>query len=368
MNLLKVLNSLSDVYTSILKNIYTATIQSTLEYGAVTFGMMAPNNIDRFQVSQNQGMRLIKGVSRGTSAKIMRHELQMIPVEQRPKLSRAKLYGKIRGNTKHPLHSKINRRQQNGWTTEIHECHRLVSRELEEPTQLQRHDTAPWEQLPYECRIYWNRDGTEILKQRVLAYIRFQPDENTYYTDASSVGAQLAASVVHKEEEILIRLNDSASVLDAEMTAIRVALENASGTRDKITIHTDSLTDINIPNNINLNTITRAIRDAASRLTQRPTINWIPANTGIPGNENADQAVKRGLQLDRIHTTVNKSTFREQTRMKEQMARHYNEKAYNDTSQQTKDHRRLHQADSSMRKLMSMPRKVQSSIWRVNMR
>ena len=119
MNLLKVLNSPSDVNASILKNIYTATMQATLEYGAVTFGMMAPSNIDRLQVSQNQGMRLILGVPRGTSAMMMRHELQMLPVEQRAKLSRAKLYRKIRGNTKHPLHATINRRQRNGWTTEI---------------------------------------------------------------------------------------------------------------------------------------------------------------------------------------------------------------------------------------------------------
>ena len=41
---------------------------------------------------------------------------------------------------------------------------------------------------------------------------------------------------------------------------------------------------------------------------------------------------------------------------------------YHDTSQQTKDHRRLHQTDTSMRKLMSMPRKVECSIWRLNMR
>ena len=139
-------------------------------------------------------------------------------------------------------------------------------------------------------------------------------------------------AVVYKEEEIIIRLNDSASVLDAEMPAIRVAIENARETRDTITIHTDTLTAVNILNNrkLDLNTITRAIRDTASRLTQRPTINWIPAHTGIPGNENADQAAKRGLQLDRIHTTVNTNTFREQTKMKEQMAQYYNEQAYND--------------------------------------
>ena len=126
------------------------------------------------------------------------------------------------------------------------------------------------------------------------------PNERIRYTDGSSDGTRVMTAVVHKEEEIIIILNDSASVLDAGMTAIRVVLENASETRDKITIHTDSLTAVNILINrkLDLNTITRAIRDAASRLTQRPTINWIPAHTGIQGNENADQAAKRSLQLD----------------------------------------------------------------------
>ena len=54
--------------------------------------------------------------------------------------------------------------------------------------------------------------------------------------------------------------------------------------------------------------------------------------------------------------------------MKDQMERNYNEQAYSDTPQQTKDHRRLHQTVSSRRKLMSMPRRVQQSIWRLNMR
>ena len=56
----------------------------------------------------------------------------------------------------------------------------------------------------------------------------------------------MAAAVVQKEEELIIRPNDSASVLDAEMTAIRVALENASETRDNVTIHPDSLTGVNM--------------------------------------------------------------------------------------------------------------------------
>ena len=67
-------------------------------------------------------------------------------------------------------------------------------------TQLQRDNTAPWKQLPYECMIDWTREGTEILKQRSLEYISFQPDNNTYYTDGSSDGTRVAAAVVHKEK------------------------------------------------------------------------------------------------------------------------------------------------------------------------
>ena len=194
---------------------------------------------------------------------------------------------------------------------------------MEDPTQLQRDDTAPWEQLPYECRMDWTKEGTDILKQRSLEYICTQPDNNTYYIDGLSDGTRVAAALVHKEEEILIRLNDLVSVLDAEMTAI---LENARETSDNITIHTHSLTDVNVLSNrkLNLNTITKAIRDAASRLTQRPTINWIPAHTGIPGNENAEPGCK-----ERLTTWYN--TYYS-----------YNKQAYNDASQQTKDHRQLH--------------------------
>ena len=74
---------------------------------------MTHSNIDRLHITQNQRMRLILGVPRGTSTKWMGHELQILPVEHRAKLSRAKQYRKIRENTKHPLDTTINRIQPN---------------------------------------------------------------------------------------------------------------------------------------------------------------------------------------------------------------------------------------------------------------
>ena len=81
----------------------------------------------------------------------------------------------------------------------IQKCHRLAARQLGDPTQLQRDDAAPWEKLPYACRMDWTREGTEKLKQISLEYIRSQPDDNTYYTDGSSDGTRVAAAVIHRE-------------------------------------------------------------------------------------------------------------------------------------------------------------------------
>ena len=66
----------------------------------------------------------------------------------------------------------------------------------------------------------WIMLWTEILKQRSLEYIHSLPDDNMYYIDGSGDGTRVAVTVVHKEEEIIIRRNDSASVVDAEMTVI----------------------------------------------------------------------------------------------------------------------------------------------------
>ena len=130
------------------------------------------------------------------------------------------------------------------------------------------------------------------------------------------------------------------------MTAIRLAIEDDSETRDNITIHIYSLTVVLILINmkLDLNTIPMDIRNVASRLTEMPSINWIPAHTGILGNKKADQAAKSGLQMDRIHTTANAITFSVQTRMKKHLTRHtmsMHSMTHHNKQRATDDHTRL---------------------------
>ena len=154
------------------------------------------------------------------------------------------------------------------------------------------------------------------------------------------------------------------------MMAILMALLNAARSRKKSTIHTDSLTAIQILKNRKLetNSITRAIRKVATRMTHTPTINWIPAHTGINGNERADQAAKRGLELETVDRTVPVSSGRRHRKAIETMRNHYNEDTYTHASQRTINHSKLVQTVKSRKALMCMQRKTQRSIWRLRMR
>ena len=105
-----------------------------------------------------------------------------------------------------------------------------VATRQEDMASLQTYDSAPGEDLPYECRIDWTPDGIEVVKQNALTYINSQTDDSTYYTDGPGDGNCVAAALVHQEEETIMRLNNS--------------LLNASRHRKKSTIHTDSLTAV----------------------------------------------------------------------------------------------------------------------------
>ena len=89
---------------------------------------------------------------------------------------------------------------------------------------------SPWEDLPYTCRAVGTRTmSPDAMRTQVLQYINNPcPDvTRTYYTDGSSNGRRVGAAFVTEERQISIRLNDDATVLDAEMTAIFAALVDA---------------------------------------------------------------------------------------------------------------------------------------------
>ena len=82
---------------------------------------------------------------------------------------------------------------------------------------------SSWEDLPYTNRAIGTRTiSPGAMRTQALQYINNPCLDvtRTYYTDGSSNGRRVGTAFVTEEPQISIRLNDDATILDAEMTAI----------------------------------------------------------------------------------------------------------------------------------------------------
>ena len=161
LNALKVMAPLSGVNARILRQVYIATVQSTLEYGAITFGMMSKSSLVHMQVIQNQDMRVILGVPKSTNAASTGRELDILPIGSRANIRRSRFMLKVKLQAHHPLHDAVctppRRRHGTGWIQEMHQCYadlmeNDVNVDPERTTTL-----SPREDLPYTCRAIGTR-------------------------------------------------------------------------------------------------------------------------------------------------------------------------------------------------------------------
>ena len=79
------------------------------------------------QVIQNQAMRLIVGVPKSTSAASTGRELDILPIECRANIRRARFMLKVKSQAHHPLHDAVctppRRRHVTDWIQEMHQCY-----------------------------------------------------------------------------------------------------------------------------------------------------------------------------------------------------------------------------------------------------
>ena len=67
---------------SILMKIYKATILSKITHGAVAYGSACKSQIDKLEVVQNVGLRIISGALKSTAILALRGELTMNSVKE----------------------------------------------------------------------------------------------------------------------------------------------------------------------------------------------------------------------------------------------------------------------------------------------
>ena len=311
MNAMKVLSSLTAISGHILKRIYSACVQSTLEYGAIVTPLMCKTNITTLQKVQNQGMRLILGVPKWTCVTSMGQELDILPVKTRCEITVAKLVDKVKFMTSHPLHVSCTRQaiinsERSKWLIKSREIYAKLAPASDDRTLEAFDDQAPWESSPilYHVNhtINKGKHTGEELKAASLRDMQSLPDGVHYFTDGSKSESRVAAAYIVNDTASFLRLNDDATITQAELVAIWGALEHAAEHSLKAIIHTDSLTAIQILRNKKNSerSLCNYILSTAHLLKERPLINWIPSHVGIEGNELADKHAKEGLQRDVI--------------------------------------------------------------------
>ena len=304
-------------------------------------------------------------------------ELDILPIECRANIRRARFMLKVKSQAHHPLHDAVctppRRRHGTDWIQEMHQCYADLMENDVNVDPGRTTTLSPWEDLPYTCRAVGTRTmSPDVMRTQALQYINNPcPDvTRTYYTDGSSNERRVGAAFVTEERQISIRLNDDATVLDAEMTAIFAALVDALDHGVVPVIHTDSLNAVHILRTIKRQTNTTAhnIARVAESFQRKPIINWVPAHVGIPGNELADRAAKKALRRRNVKLEVNRSPYKAACQIRVKAAAANQRLVDYNAGVETQWHKTLKLDASQRNHLMMMDRGTQKAIWKLRFR
>ena len=96
---------------------------------------------------------------------------------------------------------------------------------------------------PHHCK---DKFDSKRYESTAMQEIQNLPSGTHYYTDGSKSNSRVAAAYIVNDNASYLRLNDDATITQAELVAIWSALEHAAANQNRAIIHTDSLTAIQI--------------------------------------------------------------------------------------------------------------------------
>lgn len=141
--------------------------------------------------------------------------------------------------------------------------------------------------------------------------INLYKDYTKIYTDASIVDSHtgIGLYVVNEQDSTLlfesIRLNNNISIYKAELHALLHGLKLAvqHWNDKKILLISDSLSSVKTIESNHSNTNYNALQEilqTSTKLTNRPTVIWVPSHVGIYGNECADKLARAATNRPNI--------------------------------------------------------------------
>ena len=313
LNTIKIMSSLSGVNSNILLKTFNGCTRACLDYGAECYNMFTVTQMRRLQRKQNNGLKLVLGINKWAPTSSIHAELRILPLSLRVEVFQANMINKFLFNPNHPLREFIdaelhspttrNHRHKVPWLTTICRAHTKLSPYTPEAEYVP--PLLPWSPPPYQILTNDHLPSKHTIDTSVLYNLTvasmtdiIQPHDHIYYTDGSVSDGRVAAAFTYLGHPTLIRLNDTASIMQAELTAIHASLQHGLQSPSRCAVFSDDKSALQAllqhrPSD-NLH-ILRGIWDAASRLSTPHLIAWIPSHIGIEGNEAADRAARQAL-------------------------------------------------------------------------
>ena len=163
--------------------------------------------------------------------------------------------------------------------------------------------TPPWTDVP---KIHIEQDKTQAKTSHERLLSMPNTTSASYYTDGSDINQKVGAAAVqigHNSQNVLVFLGSTScyTVYAAELSGILVVLHMAAANRSisqTVLIFSDNqsaLQSIGRPGTTSGQIIIRDILDVIQKLRARRIeiqFYWVPACTGIAGNEKADKVAK----------------------------------------------------------------------------
>ncbi|PWI64598.1 hypothetical protein PCL_09492 [Purpureocillium lilacinum] len=258
----------------------------------------------KIQSLQGRAARVMSGAYKATSLPALDVEMHLLPIEQQiwkhniealdrigaPSLRPTRQAQRRRAKTtpREAIQKTIHNREVNSWTQE----------------QIDPFIAPPWWQGP---QTYIEETAAEA-REKHLALLRQEKAALHIYTDGSGINGQIGAAAVcptiQQTRSSYMGTEDVSTVYAGELQGISIALDIAQRDRadgfrrNKVIIYTDNQAAIRSsakPKGKSGAYLLKKIVSQAATLQEHNLpieIRWVPAHTGVQGNEDADRAAK----------------------------------------------------------------------------
>jgi ribonuclease HI len=305
--------------------LYKSLIRSRLDYGCRVYGDAHKTILNKLNVIQSTALRLSTGAARSTPINALQVETGEMPLHLRREMLSLKYRAKLQAQPTHPTNEILKDSWHNYYCKNPDQYKPFGVRTGEfdfniQIAPLQTLPIPPWHiQTPrilYDVnKSITKKDLPALIKSTTLEFINSNLGAHLQiYTDGSKTKDGVGSAFFIPEFNICRKytLPNYCSVFVSELMAILKVLQWIEDVMpNRAVILSDSLSALNAIEDITGSSREDLVYDIVTTLTNLNyrgidiQLAWVPAHSGIPGNERVDMLAKEAADGKGLDTNIN---------------------------------------------------------------